>query len=101
MLVEKAFQMKGEVIDRQIVQASSEDYRDGQDYLREFTTEKIRGEPNGKIKKGDVAEEFTNWFKLNKGARPPQMRELYDFMDSQYGKFKKGGWHNVAIVFDE
>ena len=103
MLVEKAFQMRGEVIDRPIVQASSEDYREGQDYLREFTNEKVRAEPDGKVKKGDLGEEFANWFKLNRGSKPPggSMRELYDFMDSQYGKFKKGGWHNVAIIFDE
>lgn len=101
MLVEKAFQTKGKVGTPKIVTASSEDYREGQDYLREFTNEKIRKEPGCKIGKGNLAEEFTNWFKLNRGIRPPQMRELYDFMDSQYGKYKGGGWHNVAINFDE
>ena len=101
MLVEKAYQTKGKVGTPDIVKASSEDYREGQDYLLEFTNEKIKSEPNGVVKKTNIAEEFTNWYKLNKGTRPPQLRELYNFMDSQYGKYKKGGWHNISINFDD
>ena len=101
MLVEKAYQTLGRVEDRPIVTASSEDYREGQDYLLEFINEKIKEEPDGKVKKMDIAQEFSDWFKINRGTRPPHLRELYDFMDSRYGKYKKGGWHNITIIFDE
>lgn len=101
MLVEKAFQTDGEVIDRDIVQTASNEYRAGEDYLLEFANEKVREEAGATIKKGNLAEEFTGWFKLNRGKTPPQMREVYDFMDSKYGKYKKGGWQNVSIIFDE
>ena len=51
MLVEKAYETGGLVQDCDIVKASSDEYREGQDYLAEFAKEKIIRSEGDKIKK--------------------------------------------------
>jgi P4 family phage/plasmid primase-like protien len=100
-LVDIGFVTKGNVVDCQHVLSASDGYRDGQDYLSEFAKDKIARTPGGKIKKTEIAEEFKAWYTINYGRAIPKAKELYDFMDKRYGNSKKGGWHNVAIVYDQ
>lgn len=101
MLVNITFEKMGSVTDCDIVLASSEQYREGQDYLAEFCKDKIKKVPGCKgIKKTELVEEFRQWYTTNYGKGIPKARELYDHMDKKYGKYK-AGWANVAINYDD
>jgi P4 family phage/plasmid primase-like protien len=100
MLVNITFEKLGSVTDCELVLASSEQYREGQDYLAEFCKDKIKKVPGSKLKKTELVEEFRQWYTTNYGKGVPKARELYDHMDKKYGKFKSH-WSNVAINYDE
>jgi P4 family phage/plasmid primase-like protien len=101
ILVDITFKKLGAVTDCSIVMASSEQYREGQDYLAEFAKEKIKKVVGGKgIKKTELVEAFRQWFQLNYGKGVPKATELYEFMDKKYGKFKVR-WENVVINYDD
>ena len=68
---------------------SSDNYRDGQDYLAEFIKENIQTEVGGRIKKQEVYEHFKEWYKLNIGRNIPKGRELYDYIDKKLVKYNK------------
>ena len=101
MLVDIAYENQGNVKDCDVVLASSNEYREGQDYLAEFAKEKIVKAEGGKIQKSEVVQTFREWFQTNYGNGIPKARELYDYMNARYGRYKKGGWHNVKIAYDE
>ena len=101
MLVEKAFEFQGNVNDCKMVLASSDQYREGQDYLAEFVRDKIQKKAGSKIKKTEAYEHFRQWYQINYGKGIPLARELHDFMNRRFGAYKQGGWHNVAIIYDE
>jgi len=100
-LVNIVFRTKGNVIDCPHVLSSSDVYRDGQDYLSEFAKDKIIKIQNGRIKKQELVETFKQWYTINYGRAIPKAKEVYDFIDKRYGAYKKGGWINIAIVYDE
>ena len=101
ILVEKSFELQGIVKDCSLVMASSEEYRERQDYFTGFAKDKIRSKPGEKIKKSELLETFKQWYSSNYGSRGmPPGKEIYEFMDKKYGDFKLG-WRNIAIVYDE
>ena len=100
ILIDKAFVNQGVVKDSKIVLGSSEQYREGQDYLAEFCKEKIKKVDGGKIKKTELVEVFKIWYQLNYGNKVPKARELYEHMDKKFGKFKTC-WSNVSINYDD
>lgn len=99
-LIEIAKNTKGNVEDCDIVVQKSGQYRQGQDYLTEFVTEKIEVQEGEKIQKGEVYSEFKQWYNMQYGRKVPQGKELYDFLDKKFGKYSRGGWHNVHIIYD-
>ena len=101
MLVDMSYRMQGNVNDCKIVMASSEQYREGQDYLAEFVRDKIQRKKGGKIKKTEVYEHFRQWYQTNYGRGIPLARELHEFLCRRFGAYKQGGWHNVSIIYDE
>ena len=102
MLVNIAFETKGNVKDCSIVMAGSDKYREGQDYLTEFAKEKIIRKHDGKIKKTELLEEFKNWFIMHHGRNNlPNGKEITDYMNKKYGKCNRGKWFNVEINYDE
>ena len=100
LLVEMSYQNQGNVKDCKVVMASSDQYREGQDYLAEFAKDKIQKKAGEKIKKTEILETFKQWYQGNYGRGVPKGRELYEFMDRRYGKYRQG-WHNVCIMYDE
>ena len=100
MLIEIARKSKGNVNDCDIVMCKSKEYREGQDYLAEFVKEKVQKEEGGKIKKGEINETFKQWYALQYGRGVPKGKELYDYMDKRFGKYKNGGWHNVSVIYE-
>ena len=100
MLVEMSYQHQGNVNDCKLVMASSDQYREGQDYLAEFSKDKIQKKEGEKIKKTELLETFRQWYTAHYGRGVPKGREIYEFMDKRYGRYRQG-WHNVSIIYDE
>jgi len=102
MLVNIAFETKGNVKDCKIVMARSDSYREGQDYLAEFAKECIVKENGAKIKKTEIMEEFRTWYTHHYGrGNIPNTREITEYMDKRFGKCNKGKWYNVKINYEE
>jgi len=99
-LVKIAFTSKGNVTDCKKVLSASDEYRNTQDYLSQFTKDKIMRIPSGKVKKTELTETFKQWYTSNYGRSVPKARELHDFMDKRYGAYKNG-WHNISIIYDD
>ena len=102
MLVQISFIKKGLVEDCDVVLSSSNQYREGQDYISEFCKEKILYEEGETIKKTELWSEFKEWYVLNYGRYIPKGSEVYNFMNRKYGDYNrnKGGWINVKIIYD-
>lgn len=83
-----------------IVVARSNDYRNDQDYLSEFVSEKIQVQDGGRIKKTELYETFKQWYNEQYGKNVPKGKELYAFMDKRFGKYN-ACWKNVEIKYDE
>jgi len=102
MLVKLAFEKQGVVSECDIVKASSNKYRQGQDHISAFVADMV-GKKEGKtIKKSELYEQFKLWFQEQQGNRKmPKGVELYEYMDNKFGKAKPGGWKGVEILYDQ
>jgi P4 family phage/plasmid primase-like protien len=99
MLVELAYEKQGNVKDCEMVMASSNQYREGQDYLTEFVKDRVVRKQGEKIKKTELSQTFKEWYVENYGRNVPKIKELHDYMEKRFGRHKNG-WQNVAIVYD-
>ena len=100
ILVKMTYKKLGAVQDSKIVMGSSDQYREGQDYITEFCKEKIKKLQGGKVKKSELWEVFKQWYIINYGKGLPKVREITDFMDKRYGKYN-GKWANIVINYDD
>jgi P4 family phage/plasmid primase-like protien len=99
MLVKLSFENQGIVGECDIVKASSNKYRQGQDHISAFVNEKVIKKEDGSIKKSVLSQHFDAWFQENQGNRKkPKGVELYDYMEVKYGKPVKGEWKGIAIL---
>ena len=105
MLVKRAFETDGEVVDCDVVLASSNKYRQGQDVISAFTNELVikTGVSTDRIKKKELHEQFKMWFQETQGTRKqPKGSELDEFMDKKFGKCNKTtGWSGVRIFYNQ
>jgi P4 family phage/plasmid primase-like protien len=105
MLVKRAFETDGIVEDCGTVLEASKKYRNGQDHIAAFISDKIRKTNNPKqcIKKKSLLIEFTEWFKQEQGARRmPKGEELYECMTKKFGSSHSSkGWVGLEIIRDE
>jgi putative DNA primase/helicase len=104
MLVKRAFETDGIVVDCETVLNASNKYRKGQDHISAFISEKIvkTGENKDKIKKTELMAEFKKWFEESQGSRKvPKGEELYEYMNKKFGQCKTTGWHCVKILYPE
>ena len=100
MLVNMTYKNLGVVKDSKIVMGSSDQYREGQDYLAEFIKEKIIKIQGKHVKKTELWEVFKPWYIINYGRGLPKARELNEFMNKKYGKYSSK-WSNIAINYDD
>jgi putative DNA primase/helicase len=101
MLVKRAFETDGNVVDCQTVINASNKYRKGQDHIAAFISERIlkTGNKTDKINKTGLKHDFDNWFQQEQGGRKlPKGQELYDFMDKKFGLHTSKGWGGVAFI---
>ena len=103
MLVNKAFETNGEVIDCPEVTGASKKYRQNQDHINGFINEKIVKSPGSFIGKQGLHAEFKIWFQCTFGNRKiPKLTDLDEAMTKKFGCRSKGGsnaieWLNVKI----
>ena len=96
MLVEIAFQLKdGKVKPCDLVEKSSNSYRQNQDEIAEFVAEKIVKCDDGKVTKTELAAEWESWYKSTYGRGGPSIKEVHAHIDKIYGKCKKGTWTGI------
>lgn len=101
MLIDIAFKTGGTITcECDIVNSKSNEYRNNQDHIMNFITEKIIPSPGEKIKKGELGREFEDWFKMNYGKTrgAPKLKDIYPIMDKKFGKYHNLGWHNITFV---
>jgi len=105
MLVKQAFDNQGVVDACDMVVASSNKYRQGQDHISAFVNEMVGKNPDKFIKKTELCEQFKFWFQEQEGGnrRAPKPTEVYEYMDNKFGKACRGklgmGWEGVEILY--
>jgi phage/plasmid-associated DNA primase len=97
MLVEHAYSTNGNVNDCARVMASSNSYLDRQDYLAEFINETMEPMETGCIPKPHLTSRFKEWYQQNFSGKPPNMRDVVDLMNKQYGKLTCGVWRGIRF----
>ena len=99
LLVEIVKRTKGIVSDCDIVMAKSNSYRKDQDCINEFVEEKVEKREGGKIKKTEIYEVFKQWYALEHGKNVPKGKDLYEYMNKKFGKYK-GAWFDIGIIYE-
>ena len=100
MLVARAFETEGNVMDSETVINASQKYRKGQDHIAGFITEKVvkTGNKEDRVGKNGLYNEFKIWFQQEQGSRKiPKGQELYDYMDKKFGQCTPKGWLGVLF----
>lgn len=106
MLVKRAFETDGIVEDCETVMEASKKYRNGQDHISAFISERIRktGNPSQSIKKKSLTEEFKIWFQQEQGSRKmPKSEELYEYMNKKFKTVPHSvkGWVGLEFIREE
>ena len=87
MLVAKVFETGGTVNDCPLVLASSNSYRERQDYIAEFIADKIVLDQHGSITKIRLNMEFKIWFETTYGrSGGPSPKDVQAYLDKKYQK---------------
>jgi len=102
MLVKRAFETDGEVIDCEEVKAASNKYRQSQDCIAGFIADNIEIVPGGKVGKKMLNSVFKEWYQMNySGRKMPKLMELEEVMDKKFEKkLNKNNikeWVNIKI----
>ena len=105
MLVKRAFETDGIVEDCDTVLEASKKYRNGQDHIAAFVSDRIKKTDNPKqnIKKTSLLEEFKIWFQQEQGSRKmPKGEEIYEYMTKKFGLcHKTKGWVGLEFIREE
>jgi P4 family phage/plasmid primase-like protien len=105
MLVKRACETEGEVKDCPEVVAASNKYRQSQDAISGFITDKIIKVDNSHgVTQTSLNNVFKEWFQMNYGNRKaPKMSELVEAMVKKFGSknAKSNKWLNIKIKEDD
>lgn len=105
MLVQRAFETDGIVLDCETVLQESKKYRNGQDHISAFINSRIQKTGDyekDKIGKKSLYEDFKMWFQQEQGSRIiPKGEELYEYMDKKFGNCTKKGWLGVRFIQED
>jgi P4 family phage/plasmid primase-like protien len=105
MLIKRACETEGEVKDCPEVVAASTKYRQSQDAISGFITDKIiKAENQYGVNQTSLNNAFKEWFQMNYGNRKaPKLSELIEAMNKKFGNknTKSNKWHNIKIKEDE
>jgi phage/plasmid-associated DNA primase len=104
MLVKRACETNGEVVDCPEVVTASNKYRESQDCITGFMTDKLVKAPGFSIGKKILHDVFKEWFQMNLGSRkPPKLSEIEEVMNKKFGKrnSKTNKWEGVKFKDDD
>jgi P4 family phage/plasmid primase-like protien len=104
MLVKRAFETDGEVLDCEEVLAASNKYRQNQDCITGFINDKIIKVNGASLGKKVLNDCFKEWFQMNYGNRKiPKLMELEEIINKKFGpkNIKTNKWMNIKIKPDE
>ena len=104
LLVKRAFETCGVVIDCETVLQASDKYRNGQDHIKAFINEMIikTNDPQHKIGKSGLNFAFKKWFEESQGSRKaPKGDEIHEAMNKRFGIAKEKGWSGVKFAEPE
>jgi P4 family phage/plasmid primase-like protien len=105
MLIKRACETDGEVKDCPEVVAASNKYRQSQDAISGFITDKIiKVENPYGVNQTSLNNAFKEWFQMNYGNRKaPKLSELIEAMIKKFGNknAKSNKWHNIKIKEEE
>jgi len=106
MLVKRAFETDGIVADCETVIEASKKYRNGQDHISAFISDRIKksGSQNQSIKKKSLYEEFKMWFQQEQGSRKmPKSEELYEAITKKFkiNPHSIKGWIGLEFIREE
>ena len=104
MLVHRAFETNGIVVDCDIVTSASNKYRKTQDHIAEFVSESVlqTNNPRDRIGKRGIVEHFKAWFTQEQGnRRQPKGQELIEYMNKKFGICKSTGWHGCKFIIPD
>ena len=102
MLIKRACETEGEVIDCPEVISASNKYRQSQDAISGFIIDKIMKIDNNAygVNQTSLNNSFKEWFQTNYGGRKtPKLSELIEMMVKRFGNknAKTNKWHNIKI----
>lgn len=105
MLVKRAFETDGEVIDCEEVKSASNKYRQSQDCIAGFIADNIEKVDGGKVGKKMLNSVFKEWYQMNySGRKIPKLMELEEVMDKKFekklNKNSSKEWINIKIKCD-
>jgi P4 family phage/plasmid primase-like protien len=101
MLVEIAFDKQGKVSPCDLVDEASNSYRQREDHIAEFISDKIVKSEGGRITKTELANEFKLWYESTYGRGGPNIKEVQEYVNKKYGKVKDGVWSGIRIKYNE
>jgi len=105
LLVKRAFETGGVVLDCETILQASNSYRNGQDHINAYIKEMIirTNDKKDKIGKGGLMQSFKQWFEQSQGTRKvPKGDELYEAMNKKFDNPSKDGkWHGVKFYEPE
>jgi P4 family phage/plasmid primase-like protien len=104
MLVKRACETEGEVIDCSEVVTASNKYRQSQDCITGFIVDKIVKDANYSIGKRELNDQFKEWFQMNQGdGKSPKLSEIEEIMIKKFGNrnYKTNKWHGIRFKDDD
>ena len=103
MLIKRACETDGEVHDCPEVVAASNKYRQSQDCITGFISDKIIKDSNGAIGKKVLNDVFKEWVQMHYGNRKIKLLDLEEVMNKKFGHKnpKTNKWHGIKIKEDE
>ena len=103
MLIKRACETEGEVHDCPEVVAASNKYRQSQDCITGFISDKIIKDTNGAIGKKVLNDVFKEWVQMHYGNRKIKLLDLEEVMNKKFGHKnpKTNKWHGIKIKEDE
>jgi P4 family phage/plasmid primase-like protien len=103
MLVQKAFETDGVVRDCPAVLRASDEYRASQDCMAEYIQDKMIVDPNGRIEKAELIQDFRQWYEgiYRRSGSAPKPKDIQSYMDKKYGKYdvKNKCWKGARIQY--
>jgi P4 family phage/plasmid primase-like protien len=105
MLVKIVFKTQGKVKPCKMVDDASLKYKNREDHISEFITERIIIDPNGRITKTEINTEFNIWYQGTYGRGGPSTKEVHECLDKdkRFSKYKNavGAWVGARIRYDQ